>query len=139
MGDPFAGLKTQKTWGRRELSLWNPLDAIKSIYDPNLQRPDNATHFGWEAVALFGFMALGIRAWWKRGAFWGIIVLVPVGQMLLSGTMLSAHRLVLAGLPAFVELADLLRRRVWLFVVTIGFAFAQLLLLNRYVHWQFAG
>jgi hypothetical protein len=139
VGDPFAGLKSQVTWGRRELSLSNPLYAIKSIYDPNLERPDHATHFVGEAVAVFSFAVLGIRAWWKRGTFWGVIVLVPVAQMLLSGTLLSAHRLVLAGLPAFIELADLLRRRLVLFAVVLGFAFAQFLLLNRYVHWQFAG
>jgi hypothetical protein len=66
-------------------------------------------------------------------------VLIPVAQMLASGTLLSAHRVILAALPAFIELADLLRRRVWLLAAVLGFGFAQLLLLNRYVLWQFAG
>jgi hypothetical protein len=68
-----------------------------------------------------------------------VLALVPVGQMLMSGTLLSGHRVVLACLPAFIELADLLRSRLW-FRVTVGaFAVAQLVLINRFVHWQWAG
>jgi hypothetical protein len=140
VGDPFAGLKLQPMWGRRELSIWNPLYTIESIYDPELARPEAAHHFAWEAVAVFSFALLGIRAWLNRGTFWGVIVLVPVAQMFASGTLLSGHRLILAALPAFIELADLLRtRRALFFATLLGFAFAQLLLLNRYVHWMFAG
>jgi hypothetical protein len=139
VGDPLAGLKSQVMWGRHELSVWNPLYAVESIYDPHLVRPDAARHFGWEAATVLAFTALGVRAWRKRGAFWGLIVLIPVAQMFASGTLLSANRVILAALPAFVELADLLRGRVWLVAATLGFALAQFLLLGRYVHWQFAG
>ncbi len=139
VGDPFAGLKSQPMWGRRGLSVWNPVYALESIYDPNLPRPEGARHFAWDAVAVFGFTLLGLRSWWKRGAFWGVLVLVPIAQMFASGTLLSGQRLVLAALPAFIELADLLRRRVPLFAVLLGFGYTQVLLLNRFVHWQFAG
>ena len=133
VGDPFAGLKTQAMWGRSELSWKNPFRAVASIYDPALP------HWG-EAVLVIGAAVLGVRAWRKRGAFWGALTLVPVAQMFASGTLLSGHRLILAALPAFIELADLLRgRRTLLFATLLGFGFAQLLLLNRYVHWQFAG
>lgn len=133
VGDPFAGLKSQVKWGREELSWKNPFRTIESIYDPQLP------HYG-EAVVVFGFAVLGVRAWRKRGVFWGVATLLPVGQMFASGTLLSGHRLILAALPAFIELADLLRTRQTLLVATLlGFAFAQRLLLNRYVHWQFAG
>jgi hypothetical protein len=132
VGDPLALLKSHEKWGRPGLSWKNPLRAVESVYDANLP------HWG-EAVAVVGFTILGIRAWGKRGAFWGLVVLVPVAQMLASGTLLSAHRVILAALPAFIELADLLRRRVWLLAAVLGFGFAQLLLLNRYVLWQFAG
>lgn len=132
VGDPLALLKSHERWGRPGLSWRNPFRAVRSVYDPALP------HWG-EAFVVLGFTVLGIRAWRKRGAFWGAVVLVPVAQMLASGTLLSAHRVVLAGLPAFVELADLLRRRAWLLAAVLGFAFAQLVLLNRYVHWQFAG
>jgi hypothetical protein len=140
VGDPLDGLKKQPLWGRRGLSVWNLFYAIESIYDPELWRPDLARHFAWEAVAVFGFALLGLRAWWKRGLFWGVVTLVPVGQMLASGTLLSGHRLVLAGLPAFIELADLLRtRKLLFFAVLLSFGLGQFLLLNKYVHWQFAG
>ncbi len=139
VGDPFAGLKSQVTWGRRGLSVWNPWYAIESIYDPNLLRPAGAKHFWGEAVVVFGFAVLGVRAWKKRGVFWGLLVLVPIAQMFASGSLLSAHRLILAALPAFIELADLLRRPLWLFLTLLGFGCIQLVLLNYYVHWQFAG
>lgn len=133
VGDPFAGLKAHQNWGRPPLSWQNPLRTIESINDP--LRPHR-----WEAVVVFGVVVLGVRAWRKRGAFWGAGALVPVAQMFASGTLLSAHRVVLACLPAFIELADLLRDRRMLFVVTIlVFAYAQLILLNQYLHWHFAG
>ncbi|WP_148087553.1 hypothetical protein [Gemmata obscuriglobus] len=133
VGDPFAGLKAQAKWGRPELSWKNPFRTLESIYDPALP------HWG-EAAAALGVAALGVRAWHKRGAFWGVLALIPVAQLFVSGSLLSGHRIVLASLPAWIELADLLRNRRLLLLVTLtGFAFAQLLLLNRYVHWQFAG
>lgn len=133
VGDPFAGLKSQAKWGRSELSWKNPFRAVASIYDPAVP------HWG-EAVLVVGAAILGVRAWRKRGAFWGVLTLVPVAQMFASGTLLSGHRLILAALPAFIELADLLRgRRTLLLATVLVFGFVQLVLLNRYVHWQFAG
>ena len=132
VGDPLAGLKSHEAWGRRPLSLSNPWYAIQSIYDPALP------HWG-EAFLVLGFTVLGIRAWVRRGTFWGVLTLVPVAQMMLSGTLLSGHRVILAALPGFIELADVLKNRVWFRIVVICFAFAQLVLLNRYVHWMFAG
>jgi hypothetical protein len=132
VGDAFAGLKAQEAWGRPRLSIWNPWLAIESIYDPKV------SHW-WEAVGVFGFAILGIRAWVKRGTFWGILTLVPIGQMMISGTLLSGNRLILAALPGFIELADLLRNRLVFQIVVTGFAIAQFNLLNNYVHWIFAG
>jgi hypothetical protein len=132
VGDPLAALKTHEAWGRKELAVGNLWKAIESIYDPKLP------HWG-EAFLVLVVALLGIRAWRKRGAFWGVLTLVPVAQMMLSGTFLSGHRVVLACLPAFIELADLLKSRVCFRVVMVGFAVAQFILLNRYVHWLFAG
>ena len=133
VGDPFAGLKSHAKWGRAELSWKNPFRTIHSIYDPDLP------HWG-EGILVLGTAILGIRAWLKRGAFWGIVTLVPIAQMFASGTLLSGHRVVLAVLPAFIELADLLRGRRTLYAaLLVIFALAQITLLNRYVHWQFAG
>jgi hypothetical protein len=133
VGDPLATLKSHAKWGRAELSWKNPWRTIESINDPQLPHR-------WEAVVVLGATALGIRAWWKRGAFWGLVTLVPIAQMFASGTLLSAHRVILAALPAFIELADLLRdRRALLGVTLVGFGYAQIVLLNRYIHWQFAG
>jgi len=132
VGDPLAGLKSHAAWGRRPLALSNVAYAVESIYDPQLP------HWG-EAFLVLLFTLLGMRAWIRRGTFWGVLTLVPVAQMLLSGTLLSAHRVILAAVPGFIELADLLRNRLYFRLVSLGFALAQLVLLNRYVHWLFAG
>jgi hypothetical protein len=138
VGDPFAGLKAHQAWGRKGLSFWNPWLSILTIIDPKSPRWGEAIIWG-EAIAALGFAILGIRAWVKRGAFWGILTLVPTGQMMMSGTFLSGHRLVLAALPGFIEMADILRQRLAFRTVVVVFAFLQLILLNRYVHWLFAG
>jgi hypothetical protein len=132
VGDPFEGLKVQPAWGRRTLSLRNPWYALQSIYDP--ARP----HWG-EAFVVLGFGVLGVRAWRRRGAFWGVLTLIPIGQMMLSGTFLSGHRVILAALPGFVELADVLRNRLYFRLTVAAFVLVQLVLLNRYVHWLWAG
>jgi hypothetical protein len=140
VGDPLAGVKSQRHWGRPPLSWRNPLLAIESINDPvRRERGEAALAYG-EAAITLGAIILGIRAWRTRGAFWGVATLVPVAIVVTSGSLLSAHRILLACLPAFIELADLLRgRRLPFAVVLAVFVSAQLHLLNRFVHWQFAG
>jgi hypothetical protein len=138
-GSPFIGLNAHSAWGRHSFSVLNPLRAIDSIYNPELFRPGAAESYAFEAACAFGFAALGVRAWLRRGIFWGMLTLVPVGMMLMSGTFLSGHRVVLAAAPAFIELADLLRNRLY-YRLTVGFfVLAQLVLINRFVHWQWAG
>jgi hypothetical protein len=133
VGDPLAGVKVQTAWGREELSWRNPVRTIRSIYDPDLP------HYG-EAVVVLGAGLLGVRALIRRGTFWGVLILAPVAQMFASGTLLSGHRLILAALPAFIELADLLRgRRVPLVATLACFTLVQVYLLDLYVHWRFAG
>jgi hypothetical protein len=132
VGDFFAGAKSQAAWGRAGPSVLNPWIAITDALNPDYPR------YG-DLLAVVACAILGVLAWVKRGAFWGILVLVPVAQMLATGTLLSGSRLVLACLPAFVELAPLVRARV-LFVAVVGaFAAVQVVLLDRFVHWVFAG
>jgi len=132
VGDPLAGLKTHSVWGRHALSIRNPWLAIESVYDPELP------HWG-EAFVVLVFALLGVRAWVRRGTFWGVLTLVPVAQMMMSGTFLSGHRVILAALPGFIELADLLKNRLYFRLAVAAFAVVQLALLNQYVHWMFAG
>lgn len=129
-GDPFANLKAHQAWGRKPLSIENPWLSIQSSY----QRRELL-----EPLTALVFAALGIRSWVKRGAFWGILTLVPIGQMMMSGSFMSGHRVVLAALPAFIELADLLHNRLSFAIATAAFLYLQLFLINVYVHGQFAG
>ena len=132
VGDFFAGAKSQVAWGRAGPAVLNPWHALVEAFDPAMPR------YG-DVLAVGGCAILGVRAWVKRGAFWGIVTLIPVLQMLATGTLLSGTRLVLSCLPAFIELADVLKRRVWFGAVCVVFAGLQVVLLNDYVHWVFAG
>lgn len=132
LGDPLAGIKSHEAWGRRSASILNFGAAIHSIYDPVAPRR-------LEGGLAILFVFLGIRAWIKRGAFWGLITLLPIGQMAATGTFLSGHRVLLACLPGFIELADLLKNRL-AYMITIALSVVvQLFLLNNYIHWGFAG
>lgn len=140
--DPFAWLSAHDDWGRKRLSPWNPWLALQTMYRrqlPAYGEVFTGMAFAMEGLTALGFAILGIRAWIKRGAFWGLLTLVPIAQLMMSGTFLSAHRVVLASLPAFIELADLLRNRRIFLMVVATFVFLQVFLLNYYVHWRFAG
>jgi hypothetical protein len=132
LGDPLAGIKSHEAWGRKSASIWNFGDAIRSIYDPKAPRR-------LEGGLAILFTILGIRAWIRRGAFWGLVTLLPIAQMAATGTFLSGHRVLLACLPGFIELADLLKNRLAYWTTTVLFAVIQLFLLNSYIHWGFAG
>jgi hypothetical protein len=132
LGDPLACVKSHEAWGRRSASIWNFGLAIRSINDPVAPRR-------LEGGLAILFVFLGVRAWVKRGAFWGLVTLLPIAQMAATGTFLSGHRVLLACLPGFIELADLLKNRLAYWTTIAFFAVVQLFLLNNYVHWVFAG
>jgi len=132
LGDPLAAIKSHEAWGRRSASIGNFVHAIRSIYDPVAPRR-------LEGGLAILFVVLGIRAWVKRGAFWGLVTLLPIAQMAATGTFLSGHRLLLASLPAFIELADVLRNRMAYWTAVTLSAVVQLFLLSSYIHWGFAG
>jgi hypothetical protein len=131
VSDPLAAVKVQAHWGRRGFSPENPWFALLSITDPRV--------FWLDLLTTVGVAILGVRAWRRRGVFWGTLTLLPLAPGLMSGSLLSASRLLLTSLPAFIELGDLLRNRTYFRVTVIASAIGQLVLLNRYVHWMWAG
>jgi len=132
LGDPLAGIKSHQGWGRRSASIGNFILAIQSINDPVEPRR-------LEGGLAILFTILGIRSWVKRGAFWGLVTLLPIAQMASTGTFLSGHRLLLASLPAFIELAEILKNRIAYWTTITLSAVVQYFLLNAYIHWGFAG
>ena len=94
---------------------------------------------GMRPGALLALLRFRIRDWRRRGAFWGLVTLLPIAQMAATGTFLSGHRILLACLPGFIELADLLRNRLAYWTTAVLFAVVQLFLLSNYIHWIFAG
>jgi Mannosyltransferase (PIG-V) len=83
------------------------------------------------------FLGLGIHAWVRRGPLWGCMVVVPVIEVLASGSHLSMIRVVLSAYPGFVDAAEIASDRV-LFATTVLFClFAQMILLRSYVNWIF--
>ena len=132
LGDPLAGIKSHEAWGRKSASIWNFDDAIRSIYDPVAPRR-------LEGGLAILFVFLGVRSWIRRGAFWGLVTLLPIAQMAATGTFLSGHRVLLACLPGFIELGDILKNRLAYWITIALFAVIQLFLLSNYLHWVFAG
>ena len=85
------------------------------------------------------FLGLGVRAWWRRGPFWGCLVLVPLLQALATGTVLSISRLALASFPAFLDAAELAPKR-WAFAVVVGvLCLVQIRWIQLFVNFVFVG
>jgi hypothetical protein len=107
LGDAGTYFKAQTAWERKPASILNIFGAL-------LPTTRGLKHYTVTIV----FLALGVRAWVKRGPLWGCLVLIPVLLPLSSGTRMSMTRLVLGSFPAFLDAAELLRGRAlfWLCV-----------------------
>lgn len=93
--------------------------------------------YGKNLLATVFFLGLGLHAFWVRGPLWGCLVVVPVLQVLASGTHLSMIRVVLSAFPGFLDAAEIASNRS-LFAITVsGCLFAQFVLLGTYVNWEF--
>jgi hypothetical protein len=138
-GDPMLHLKSHAARGRKSPSVANIAEVLlesRLVFQPGK----------WQHAAppmdycnLFAFLGLGVHAWWKRGPFWGALVLLPVLQAMASGTVISMTRIVLAAFPGFLDAAELLRHR-WAFTTAVVFsALVQAFVLNRIVHGVWIG
>lgn len=129
-GEPLAHLKAHSAWGRLPPHPQNVLTTLRQIRD------DQDVTTG-AVVTLFTF--LGLRAWHRRGAFAGLLILIPILQAASTGTSMSLERVVLASFPAFLDCAEILKkRRVFLIFLTAS-TIMSIANLNAYVHWQFVG
>jgi hypothetical protein len=131
-GDFFAHVHAHAAWGRKPPSVANILLCLTR----GIQKSDERYY---DYIIMILFLALGVVVWYRRGAFWGSLVLIPILQAMSSGLILSMSRCVLASFPAFVELGALLQNRfVFTALVTI-FWLLQLLAIMCYVHFVFVG
>src|SRR5262249_28974681 len=110
-GDFFAQLHAMRAWGQGSPSPANFLKILGWPADGLLEQ-----RFGY--VAMIVFLALGVWACWRRGAFWGGLILLPLLQPMSSGLSVSMSRYVLAAFPAFIEAGELLRNRFTFTAVT---------------------
>jgi hypothetical protein len=132
VGDPFLATKSQAGWGRLPPSPWNVPLAFRSIANPESPQ--------WFAAGMVLLIAAGgAVAWVKRGAFWALVAVLPALQLASTGTFLSGHRVMLAALPGFIELAALVRNRMAFAALAAVFALVQVVLVKTYVLWGFAG
>jgi hypothetical protein len=90
-------------------------------------------------LAMVAFLGLGVRAWLKRGPFWGCLVLIPPLQGMATGTTNSLSRIILTAFPGFIDGAELLRSRVALAAVLIALLIAQLHAIYDFVNWVAGG
>jgi hypothetical protein len=133
-GDPFANVAAHAAWDRMSP---NPLNIPHAIYEAAV-KPKDDPKYGDLAVSLL-FIGLGVRSWVRRGPLWGMMTLFPMLLLLSTGNALSGQRVALVCLPAFVELADLLKSRLIFRTAGAVFLLMQLFQAWRYAHWVFAG
>jgi hypothetical protein len=126
VGEPRAYFRAQEGWGRQPAGIENVFRALV----PGAGGVKNY-------VVMLVFLALGVRAWARRGPLWGCLVLVPVLMVMASGSRMSMTRLSLASFPAFLDAAELLRGRVLFWAgVAVGSAL-QVYFLYLYVNRVF--
>ena len=83
------------------------------------------------------FLGLGIHAFWKRGPLWGCMVVLPILQVLASGTVLSMSRVVLASFPGFLDAGEIASNKAVFVITVVVCLIAQFALLTSYVNWTF--
>ncbi len=130
-GEFFAHPLSHVGWGRVPPSRAGFVQSAEWI----LERKN----LGAEVLCTFGFLALGVRAWFKRGFLCGFLILFPVIQGLSTGSLLSMQRIVLACFPAFIEMADCLRSRLLFRASLVACLGLQVLMVYRYINWLFVG
>lgn len=128
-GDALVVIRAERAWGRDPPGLLNLLRVLR----PVSADPSAVIDYG----TMLALLALGVHAWRRRGPLWGSATLLPVLLPMSTGTVLTMKRYALSAFPAFVDAAELLRRR-WVFwsCAALG-ALLQLVLLYWYVNWGF--
>jgi hypothetical protein len=133
-GDPFLFVSSHQTAGRQMPTVAHLLRSLLSV-PLGFEGPQWLPDYCVTLLAL----GLGLRTWWKRGPFWGCLVLVPVLEVMASGSVSSMGRLALAAYPVTIELAELLGRRTLFMACVILCLALQVLLIDLYVNWYFVG
>jgi hypothetical protein len=133
-GDPLIHLKAHEFWGRKPASLRN---LARSLAAPLVR--------GWEgpsldlknyAIAVL-FLGLAAHAWRRRGLFWAILIALPIVQGMVSDTLMGMGRIALMAFVGFIDLAEILNRRVRFWGAVTVMIFIQIYLLYQYCHWRF--
>ncbi len=97
-------------------------------------------HDSADLYAMGVFLGLGMHAWWRRGLFWGALVLIPVFMPMATGSLMSLARLALAAYPGFIDASELAPLGRITFATYVGTCVvAQVILVDRYVNWGFVG
>src|SRR6266536_2644327 len=115
-GDPLAVFHAQAAWGRALATPW------RTLLDPSAFHPYMG-HL--ERAAAILVLALGLVLVALRQAPLALFTLASLAPILLSGTLMSATRLLVGAFPAFAALAWLGRREPVDRAVVITFTVAQ--------------
>jgi Mannosyltransferase (PIG-V) len=118
-GDPLAVLHAQAAWGRGLAVPWG------TLLHPALFHP----YMGYlEAAAAVLVLGLGVALIALRQVPLALFTLASLAPILLSGTLMSATRLLVGAFPAFAALAWLGRREAVDRAVVISFTAVQAIL-----------
>jgi Mannosyltransferase (PIG-V) len=88
-------------------------------------------------LATILFLGLGIHAFLMRGSLWGCLVVVPILEVLATGSHLSMTRVVLSSFPGFLDAAEIASNRALFAITVVVCLVGQFVLLRSYVNWIF--
>lgn len=125
VGDAQAYLRGHRLWGRQPPSVPNLIRVLLS--------PPHTLDALKDYLAGVLFIGLGFYGWWRRGLFWGLIILLPALQPLATGTLLSEARLALMAFPAMIEAGVLTRRRFLFWPILIACIPLQVILIKNHI------
>lgn len=133
-GEPLAHLDAHRAWERRPASLAGLAEGVRLVVEGGRYAD------GLSRLVVVAAVGLGLDAWRRHGAFWGVLTLMPIAQALATGSLMSIDRVALASFPAFIAAAERLRHApAATAALAAGMAALQVCAIDDYVNFVFVG
>jgi hypothetical protein len=141
-GDALLFVRAQHNWSDTPVTiLTGPWLALRTVFEDVttgrvlVANPARTV----EGIYLVVFAVLAVLLLKRKMLAEGVLLLLTVGLVLLSGTFESAGRYVLGAFPGFVMLGALAQKPALARVALVISAAAQLAYVWAFVHWYWAG
>ncbi len=137
--EPLAPHFSARSLSRVQADLFSTA-VVFGVFAVIWRYSDTESDFFWlKYFAAITTLALGVRAWWKRGPLWGCLVLIPILQAMATGSLMSMTRIVLSAFPVFLDAAELLPGRITFALCVVSGLLLQYVALAHFVNFYFVG